>query len=379
VVVSNKNIFNVDTGPSYVEIKDNNSISGYARGIDVINLMPSSPLPVSVTIRNNDIFGNTRYGVMNNTGNWVTATENWWGFCTGPYHPTLNPSGQGNAVSDLVAFNPWETLPDPAGPITGPPVLYLGQTGIAFSIEPVPHVSSYTWTLPPGVSIAWGAGTNSIRVDVSAVAVSGSISVNGVNPCGNGSATSEYITVLSLPATLPLNNITVSDGQTSCYSALQTITVGGAPGPYTIKPGGSATMIAGTNIRLLYGTTVEPGGYLHGFITTNNTWCGQQSDAPVVSGVTPEEDPMAAVSGAGFFKVYPNPTHGRFTVELSEGEESADAVVRVYGLMGKLILEKPMDGLSKNELSLLDNPSGIYIIKVQKNDKVGTVKIIRQQ
>jgi hypothetical protein len=38
-----------------------------------------------------------------------------------------------------------------------------------------------------------------------------------------------------------------------------------------------------------------------------------------------------------------------------------------------------MTGASKKEFSLEDSPSGIYIIKVLKNDKVGTVKVIRQQ
>jgi hypothetical protein len=235
------------------------------------------------------------------------------------------------------------------------------------------------WTLPPGVSITWGDGTNSILVDVSGAAVSGTISVYAVNPCGNGTPASRYITVLALPVTLPLNNITVESGQSPCYSATQTITVGGAAGPYAIETGGEATMIAGNNIRLLYGTRVAPGGYLHGFISTNGMYCGQQSDAPAVTGVAPPENMPVSGTGDGFFRVYPNPTRGNFTVELSKGEEDAGAVIRVYGLMGKLVLEQPMTGLSKEELSLGDNPCGIYVVKVMKTDKVGTVKVIRQQ
>jgi hypothetical protein len=37
----------------------------------------------------------------------VDARMNWWGSSTGPYHPTLNPSGLGDEVSDSVLFAPW--------------------------------------------------------------------------------------------------------------------------------------------------------------------------------------------------------------------------------------------------------------------------------
>lgn len=37
----------------------------------------------------------------------VDADSNWWGDDTGPYHPTLNPGGLGDSVSDSVDFIPW--------------------------------------------------------------------------------------------------------------------------------------------------------------------------------------------------------------------------------------------------------------------------------
>ena len=67
-------------------------------------------------IDNNDIVGNTECGVYNETpdGWTVYAENNWWGHDTGPYHPELNPNGQGDCVSDSVAFDPW--LPGPVCP-----------------------------------------------------------------------------------------------------------------------------------------------------------------------------------------------------------------------------------------------------------------------
>ncbi|UCH11094.1 MAG: T9SS type A sorting domain-containing protein [Fidelibacterota bacterium] len=39
----------------------------------------------------------------------VDADSNWWGDSSGPYHPTTNPNGAGNLVSDYVDFQPWLT------------------------------------------------------------------------------------------------------------------------------------------------------------------------------------------------------------------------------------------------------------------------------
>jgi hypothetical protein len=38
------------------------------------------------------------------------ATDNWWGDDSGPYHPTLNPAGLGDRVSDYVDFVPWDGM-----------------------------------------------------------------------------------------------------------------------------------------------------------------------------------------------------------------------------------------------------------------------------
>jgi hypothetical protein len=64
----------------------------------------SSPI-----IHNNNIAGNY-YGLTNNDSMIIIDAENnWWGDASGPYHPTLNPGGLGDEVSDDVDFDPWLT------------------------------------------------------------------------------------------------------------------------------------------------------------------------------------------------------------------------------------------------------------------------------
>ncbi len=67
------------------------------------------------TINYNNFYNNTAWGVRNFDATIVNATSNWWGNLTGPYHPTLNPDGQGDDVSDNVLFAPWLDAPYPGG------------------------------------------------------------------------------------------------------------------------------------------------------------------------------------------------------------------------------------------------------------------------
>lgn len=62
-------------------------------------------------ISNNDILFNSTFGLFNETNTNLIAENNYWGASTGPYHPTLNPTGQGNAVSDNVDFQPFSLTP----------------------------------------------------------------------------------------------------------------------------------------------------------------------------------------------------------------------------------------------------------------------------
>ncbi|MBC8233788.1 right-handed parallel beta-helix repeat-containing protein [bacterium] len=63
-------------------------------------------------INYNKIFGNRDWGVYNEDCSvTIDAESNWWGDASGPYHPTENPDGLGDAVSDCVDFEPWLTEP----------------------------------------------------------------------------------------------------------------------------------------------------------------------------------------------------------------------------------------------------------------------------
>jgi hypothetical protein len=85
-----------------------NKISGCTTGIAV----GYDDQDTSDVVANcNDIYDNDT-GV-DTTAPQVDARFNWWGSVLGPYHPTLNPSGTGDPVSDNVDFYPWGSFPNP--------------------------------------------------------------------------------------------------------------------------------------------------------------------------------------------------------------------------------------------------------------------------
>lgn len=81
----------------------NNNCTGNVIGILVRERSENS------SAHNNLIENNTDYGIdaSDNFGFTFNATDNWWGNNSGPYHPTLNPTGTGNNVTDDVIFDPW--------------------------------------------------------------------------------------------------------------------------------------------------------------------------------------------------------------------------------------------------------------------------------
>ncbi|KPK64707.1 hypothetical protein AMJ83_00475 [candidate division WOR_3 bacterium SM23_42] len=63
-------------------------------------------------IHYSNITSNIGYGVQNLDPSTIANVQNnWWGDATGPYHPTTNPSGLGDSVSDYVDYDPWLTSP----------------------------------------------------------------------------------------------------------------------------------------------------------------------------------------------------------------------------------------------------------------------------
>lgn len=178
------------------------------------------------------------------------------------------------------------------------------------------------------------------------------------------------------PVQLDLTDILVGDGQTECYNATQTINVAGNGTFFTVLGGGSVTLIAGEIIHFLPGTSVDSGGYMNGHITTTGSYCGVKEPAMTGNPLGAMEKSAAVPASPALFKVYPNPTNGKFILEILSDKEFPQYIIRVYGLMGEPATIDEVSSGTMKELSLEGKPCGLYFISVTLNDKTETAKIL---
>lgn len=87
------------------------------------------------------------------------------------------------------------SIPATPDTINGSTNVNGGQTGISYSISPVPGAISYTWTVPPGATITSGLGTVSITVGFGSA--SGNICVTASDSCATSSASCLLVTVFT--------------------------------------------------------------------------------------------------------------------------------------------------------------------------------------
>lgn len=71
--------------------------------------------------------------------------------------------------------------------------------------------------------------------------------------------------------------------------------------------------------------------------------------------------------------LYPNPTTGDFTLELPFETEST---VLVMDMVGKVVINEQMIG--QQQLSLYDQPTGIYMVRIQNGSNIETIKLIKE-
>jgi parallel beta-helix repeat protein len=133
-VISNNSVGLFLHMESYNNTIKHNNISGNDIGVRIHTRYEGPAHPILL----NNITSNSKYGIywtggyaevhLNNiVGNGLfgisdppeieiirprkDAIFNWWGDPTGPYNPTTNPNGKGNAVSDYVDYEPWLQAP----------------------------------------------------------------------------------------------------------------------------------------------------------------------------------------------------------------------------------------------------------------------------
>lgn len=104
--------------------------------------------------------------------------------------------------------------------------------------------------------------------------------------------------------------------------------------------------------------------------------------------VTPVEDvptgrkaaPVGSAASLGIDKVYPNPTSSELNIEFS-ATEAGSVAVKVYDLMGKLMLQQnssTSQGMQKVSIDTRDLANGVYILELSDGVHTAKQKIVKE-
>jgi hypothetical protein len=180
------------------------------------------------------------------------------------------------------------------------------------------------------------------------------------------------------PTNQNLANISIGNGVTNCYDASQVLTVAGNGTTFTVAAGGSVTLVAGLKISMLPGTTVNSGGYLHGYIATGGIYCGSALN-PLVSSLTKEIEiqPFAAMDKGRFIKIYPNPTTDIVNVEFLQ-KDPGMVNISIFNMNGQQIATRTAGSDQLQQFSLGGLPAGIYMIHAGSAGHSEVAKIVKE-
>ncbi len=78
------------------------------------------------------------------------------------------------------------------------------------------------------------------------------------------------------------------------------------------------------------------------------------------------------------FRVYPNPTDGKFIVEYMGKDKPGNVKKEIFGMKGDRVLTESFSGERRHEFTLAGRPAGIYLVRMVSDRLTKTVRIIKQ-
>jgi hypothetical protein len=207
------------------------------------------------------------------------------------------------------------------------------------------------------------------------------MTVSGTNDCATGTASPNLAINVSssVPLVYYIYNFTTGSGQNTCIGAQQSIFVAGPGYNFTVTAGGSVILVCGQKILLYPGVVVQSGGNFHGYISTNGVYCTTYPNKLVSNPIVVDEvaNGFSEQPSALPMRIYPNPTSGSCTIEMTGESRNIPLHVEVFFMNGTLVQSFDMFGGQGQTLSLGEQPRGIYLIRVSSGNFSEVRKIVR--
>ncbi len=187
-----------------------------------------------------------------------------------------------------------------------------------------------------------------------------------------------YINYLSF-----INN-NVFKGQDTCFSSPYYIVTAGENSLFVLEKSESVKINAGMGIKMLAGTYIKSGAYLHAYISQDGIYCDENYDHFLKNNlleISPENVNQDSLwhydDNELFFKIYPNPSNRKIFIDLNNYDYNSFIEIGIYDLQGKLLEFKKVIGLHKVSIDLFDYQAGLYLLRVRNKNKVKVEKIVK--
>ncbi|MBX9851200.1 MAG: T9SS type A sorting domain-containing protein, partial [Cytophagaceae bacterium] len=286
-----------------------------------------------------------------------------------------NTCGSGPARTLNVLVN--DVPSKPGAFTTSSATVIQGQSGVVYTVPSVAG-ETYNWTYGGTGGTINNNGSNSITVDFSASATSGTLSVTASNSCGSSASPRTIsITVNTSGSQTPQpGNFTqstnpVTQGQTGVTYSIPNVPATTYTWSYT---GTGGTIIGtGATITMDFGPTATS-GTLQVIADDGSGPSAPRQLAITVNPLTATFDAVAAS-----LKIYPNPFESYSVIEFSL-VSNAEVNLEVCDLTGHVIMSLIDDenmSAGNHALALSGLPEGMYIVKLKVGGREKNIKVIK--
>lgn len=206
-----------------------------------------------------------------------------------------NSCGDGVSSSLNVAVNT-SSATGAAGAISGIPIVCKGGSGYAYSVPAVANATSYIWSYT-GTGATINGSSNTVTVDFSPSATSGSLRVAGTNGCNTGTSSGDYPITINTPPTATISPL--SPSVCSGSSVVITASPTGGSGSYAshLWTGtGSSSLSSGAVTNPSFTNSIA-GSYDLTYTVTDSKGCIGTATTTVVVNQAPVADAGPDASG----------------------------------------------------------------------------------
>ena len=249
------------------------------------------------------------------------------------------PSGM-DAVTFLIYRAVKNHIPGCSSAIAGLTTLCAGTNSVMYTVPPISNATSYTWTLPSGVTGI--SNTNSITVNFGLGAVSGNIIVQGVNNYGPGGSSSIWVTVNPIPVAPVISQ----NGNVLSSSA-----------PSGNQWFNSSGIIVGSN-NANYTITSNDNYYC----IVTQLGCSSDTSNIINAVFTDVQEKKNSMDIA----IYPNPASNYIFVK-SNNKLTKDMTLNFYNALGVLVRTENINQ-NQQQFNILDMANGFYIVEIKSGE-----------